>query len=91
MPRRPPVSGGGIIGLDSWLSSPATWQVFRSAGTNLRVAEWTGRIEKGEKLEQVASESGFTESTMKNMILNNLLYFKVCQLIGIVSGGGTDV
>lgn len=64
---------------------------FRCAGINSRVAEWAGRIEEGEKLEQFASESGFAESTMINMIINNRLIYKVCQQIGIVSGDGTDV
>ncbi|WP_306549127.1 hypothetical protein [Desulfobulbus sp.] len=84
MPAEAQETGNGIIGLDGRSLSPATWRAFRSAGTNPRVSEWAARVEKGERVEQIARESGYAVSTMKNMISNYRLYFKVCQLNGIM-------
>jgi hypothetical protein len=81
----------GIIGLEGRLLSPLTWREFRKDGTNPRVAEWSQRVEKGERVEQIAWDSGFAVSTMKGMISNYRLYFKVCKLNGIVPEGGTNV
>lgn len=83
--------GGIVIGLEGRTLSPSTWRAFRSDGTNPRVAEWVRRVEKGERVEQIAWESGFAVSTMKGMISNYRLYFKVCKLNGIVPEGGTNV
>ncbi len=91
----PPVEARGsesaIIGLEGRPLSPTTWRGFRSAGTNPRVAEWVRRVEKGERVEQIAWESGYAVSTMKGMISKYHLYFKVCKLNGIVPEGGTHV
>jgi len=42
-------------------------------------------------VEQIAQESGHSVSTMKGMISNYRLYFKVCKLNGIVPEEGTNV
>lgn len=93
MPLPPEVqeAGNGIIGLDGRVLSPATWRAFRSAGTNPHVSEWAERVEKGERIEQIARESGYAVSTMKNMISNYRLYFKVCQRNDIEPEGGAIV
>ncbi|MFA4901837.1 MAG: hypothetical protein WC600_03740 [Desulfobaccales bacterium] len=81
----------GIIGIEGQPLSPSTWRLFRSAGTNPRVAEWARRVENGERVKQIAWESGYAVSTMKGMISNYHLYFKVCQLNGIAPEGGANV
>lgn len=81
----------GIIGIEGRPLSPSTWRLVRSAGTNPRVAEWARRVENGERVEQIAWESGYAVSTMKGMISNYRLYFKVCQLNGIASEEGANV
>jgi hypothetical protein len=80
-----------IIGLEGRPLSPSTWRGFRSDGTNSRVAVWARRVENGESVEQIARESGYAVSTMKVMISNFHLYFKVCRLNGIVPDGDADV
>lgn len=80
-----------IIGLSGQVISASTWCAFRRDGSSPRVAEWARRVANGESVEQVAQASGYAVSTMKNMILNHHLYFKVCKLNGIVPEGGTDV
>jgi hypothetical protein len=82
---------GRIIGLEGRTLSPSTWRAFRSAGTNPRVAEWARRVEKGERVEQIAWESGYAVSTMKGMISKYRLYYKVCELNGIAPEGGANV
>jgi len=84
-------SESGIKGLEGGVISLSTWNAFRRDGTNPRVAEWVRLVEKGERVEQIALKSGYAVSTMKNMISNYRLYFKVCKLNGIVPEGGTDV
>lgn len=74
---------GGIIGLDGRTITAATWRAFRRDGTNPHVAEWVRLIEQGERLEQIASVPRYAISTMKNMISNYRLYFKVCLRNGI--------
>ncbi|PKN32803.1 MAG: hypothetical protein CVU61_16505 [Deltaproteobacteria bacterium HGW-Deltaproteobacteria-19] len=93
IPRPPKLQEAecGIIGLEGRTLSPATWRVYRSAGTNPRVAEWERRVEQGERVEQIARESGSAVPTIKVMISNYRLYFKVCKLNGIVPEGGTNV
>lgn len=80
-----------IIGLEGRPLSPSTWRSFRADGTNPRVAVWARRVENGESVEQIAHESRYAVSTMKVMISNFHLYFKVCRLNGIVPDGGADV
>jgi hypothetical protein len=82
---------GKIIGLEGRPLSPATWRGFRADGTNPHVAVWAHRVENGESVEQIARESGYAVSTMKVMISNFHLYFKVCRLNGIVPEGDADV
>jgi hypothetical protein len=82
---------GGIIGFDGRPLSPSTWRLFRSAGTNPRVAEWARRVENGESVENIASESGFIVSTVKEYIGNYHRYFYTCEKNDIVPEGGTDV
>lgn len=82
---------GKIIGLEGRPVKSATWRAFRSAGTNPRVAEWARRVANGESVEQIARGSGYAVSTMKVMISNFHLYFKVCRLNGIVPEGDEDV
>ena len=65
----------GIIGLEGRPLSPSTWRLFRSAGTNPRVAEWARRVENGESVENIASESGLTVSTVKQYIINRRSLF----------------
>lgn len=84
-------SESGIKGLEGRAISLSTWNAFRRDGINPRVAEWVRLVEKGERVEQIALKSGYAVSTMKNMISNYRLYFKVCKLNGIVPEGGTDV
>ncbi len=91
----PPAYGqkaeGKIIGLEGRPLSPSTWRGFRADGTNPRVAVWARRVENGESVEQIALESGYAVSTMKVMVSNFQLYFKVCRLNGIVPEGYADV
>jgi hypothetical protein len=75
---------GKIIGLEGRPLSSSTWRGFRADGTNPRVAVWARRVENGESVEKLAHESGYAVSTMKVMISNYRLYFKVCKLNGIV-------
>jgi hypothetical protein len=82
---------GKIIGLEGRTLSPSTWRAFRSAGTNPRVAEWARRVEKGERVERIAWESGYAVSTMKGMISKYRLYNKACKLNGIAPEGGANV
>lgn len=82
---------GEIIGLEGRPLSPSTWRALRRDGTNPRVAEWARRVEKGERVEQIARESGYAKSTMKIMISNHRLYFRVCQRNGIVAEGSSNV
>lgn len=91
----PPVeaqeSKSGLLGLSGKEISTSTWRAFKKDGTSTRVAEWAHRVATGESVEQVALDSGYAEPTMKGMISNYHLYFKVCKLNGIVPEGGTDV
>lgn len=80
-----------IIGLEGRPLSPSTWRSFRADGTNPHVAVWARRVENGESVGQIARESGYALSTMKVMISNFHLYFKVCRLNGIVPEGDADV
>lgn len=80
-----------IIGLEGRPLSPLTWRSFRADGTNPNVAVWARRVENGESVEQIAQESGYAVSTMKNMISNYRLYYKVCQRNDIVPEGGAIV
>ena len=80
-----------IIGLEGRPLSPSTWRGFRADGTNPHVAVWARRVKNGESVEQIARESGYALSTMKVMISNFHLYFKVCKLNGIVPEAVTDV
>ena len=81
---------GGIIGLDGRPLSPSTWRLFRSAGTNPRVAEWARRVENGESVENIASESGLSISTVKEYIKRHR-YFVISEKNGFVPEGGADV
>jgi hypothetical protein len=85
------VSESKIIGLEGRPLSPSTWRGFRADGTNPHVAVWARRVESGESVEQIARESGYALSTMKVMISNFHLYFKVCRLNGIVPEAAADV
>jgi hypothetical protein len=82
---------GKIIGLEGRPLSPSTWRGFCADGTNPRVAVWARRVENGESVEQIARESGYAVSTMKVMISNFHLYFKVCRRNGIVPESYADV
>lgn len=84
-------SGSGVMGLSGKVISASTWRAFRRDGSSPRVAEWARRVANGESVEQVAWESGYAVPTMKGMISNHRLYFKVCKLNGIVPEGGTNV
>lgn len=80
-----------IIGLEGRPLSPSTWRGFRTDGMNQHVAEWARRIANGESVERIAHEAGYAVSTMKGMVSNYHLYFKVCKLNGIVPEGCADV
>lgn len=80
-----------IIGLEGRKLSPSTWRSFRADGTNPHVAVWARRVKNGESVEKIARETGYAVSTMKVMISNFQLYFKVCRLNGIVPEGDVDV
>ncbi|MFH1027191.1 MAG: hypothetical protein V1791_04235 [Pseudomonadota bacterium] len=82
---------GRVIGLEGRALSPTTWRAFRSAGVNPRVAEWARRVADGESVQNIASESGLTVSTVKLCVANRRRYFDVCDKNGIVPEGGTDV
>ena len=75
---------GKIIGLEGQTLSPSTWRAFRSAGTNPRVAEWALRVAEGESVQNIARESGFTVSTVRQYIHNCIRYFDICEKNGIV-------
>jgi hypothetical protein len=81
----------GIIGIEGRPLSPSTWRLFRSTGTNPRVAEWARRVENGESVENIASESGLTVSTVKQYIINRDRYFVICEKNGIAPEGGANV
>lgn len=81
----------GIIGIEEQPLSPPIWRLFRIAGTNPRVAEWARRVEKEERVEQITWKSGYAVSTIKSIISNYRLYFKVCQPNGIAPEGGANV
>ena len=80
-----------IIGLEGHPLSSATWRAFRCAGTNPRVAEWVRRIEKGESVEKIARESGYSASTVKVQIGDRRRYFKVCESNKIMPEGSVHV
>lgn len=80
-----------IVGLEGNIIAQTTWRAFKSDGTSPGVADWVRRIEKGETVEKIASESGYAVPTVKNMVSNYRLYFKVCEKNGIVPEVGTDV
>jgi hypothetical protein len=82
---------GGVIGLEGRALSPTTWRAFRRAGTNPRVAEWARRVENGESVENIASESGLIASNVKEYIGNRHRYFVICEKNDMVPEGGTDV
>jgi hypothetical protein len=65
--------------------------LFRSAGTNPRVAEWARRIEKGESVENIAADNDLTVSTVKQYIINRRSYFNICQKNNIVPENGANV
>lgn len=90
-PNEVQAEDSGIVGLEGRTISLSTWNAFKRDGINPRVAEWARRVEQGERVEQIAWESEYAVSTMKNMISNYHLYFKVCKLNGIVPEGGTNV
>lgn len=82
---------GEIIGLDGRPLSVSTWQFFRSAGTNPRVAEWARRVENGESVENIAGEYGLMVSAVKEYIGNHDRYFIICEKNDIVPEDGADV
>lgn len=51
--------GMGIIGLDERTILPSTWCAFRRDGPNPRVEERVRRVEKGERVEQIAWKSRY--------------------------------
>ena len=81
----------GIVGLSGKMLSASTWRAFRRDGTSSRVAEWARRIDKGESVEQIAQEMGYAVPTIKGMLSNHHLYFKVCELNGMSPEDSTDV
>ena len=81
----------GIIGIEGRPLSPATWRLFRSVGTNPRVAEWARRVENGESVENIASENGLTVSTVKQYLIKRDYYFVICEKNGIAPEGGANV
>jgi len=83
--------GCEIVGLEGQRLKPDTWKAFRAAGTDPRIAEWVKRIKNGECIEDIADEQGYAVSTMKNMISNFKLYFKVCTLNNLISEGSINV
>lgn len=80
-----------ILGSDGRSLSPSTWRIFRSVGINPRVAEWTRRVENGESVENIASESGVQPSTVKQYITYRRRYFEICRDNDIVPEGGAIV
>ena len=90
-PTKVRVAESKIIGIGGRPLSPSTWRVYRTDGTNPRVGVWVRRVENGDSVEQIARESGYALSTMKVMITNYNLYFKVCRLNGIVPEAAADV
>lgn len=93
MKQRAQVQGAesGIIGLGECRLSPSTWRMYRSAGTDPRVARWARRVENGESVENIASESGLMVSTVKVFIGNLHRYYAICEKNGILPEGGMDV
>ncbi len=82
---------GSIIGAEGRPLSSSTWRLLRSAGTSPRVSEWARRVESGEGIENIASESGLAVSTVRQYIGNRHRYFAICEKNGIVPGRGADV
>ncbi len=85
------VAESKIIGLEGCPLSPWTWRLFRSAGTNPRVAEWARRVENGESVENIAYECGHMVTTLKQYISRRHRYFVICEKNGIVPESVTDV
>ena len=81
----------GIIGFEGRPLSPLTWRLFRSAGTNPRVAEWARRVESGENAEIIATENDLLVTTVKNYIWKRNRYIVICEKNGIVPEDGTNV
>lgn len=81
----------GIIGFEGRPLSPLTWRLFRSAGTNPRVAEWAKRVENGEIAEIIATENDLLVTTVKNYIWKRNRYIVICEKNGIVPEDGTNV
>lgn len=81
----------GIIGFEGRPLSPLTWRLFRSAGTNPRVAEWAKRVENGENAEIIATENDLLLTTVKNYIWKRNRYIVICEKNGIVPEDGTNV
>lgn len=90
-PTKVQMAESKIIGIGGRSLLPSTWRVYRTDGTNPHVAEWVRRIENGDSVERIALESGYALSTMKVMISNFHLYFKVCRLNGIKPEATADV
>lgn len=82
---------GKIIGLEGRPLSPSTWRGFKRAGTNPNVAQWAGRVAKGESVEHIAQENGLTIATVKEYIINRRRYFEICRKNGIVPEIGANV
>ena len=80
-----------IIGLSGQILSVSTWRSFKRDGTSLRVENWVLRIANGENIEQIAKDAGYAVPTVKVMVSNYHLYFKVCKLNGIEPKGDMDV
>jgi hypothetical protein len=80
-----------IVGMEGRALSPATWRAFKSAGTSSRVAEWARRVQRGESVDTIARESGYSVGTVKVQIGDHHRYFKVCDINGIVPEDGLDV
>lgn len=80
-----------IVGLEGQPLLPTTWRAFKSAGTSPRVAEWAQRVARGESVEKIAEESGYSVSTVKVQLGDRRRYFRVCEMNRIVPEEGLDV
>ena len=81
----------GIIGLTGRVIAPATWRAFQKAASNPEVAEWARRVEKGERIEAIASEKGLKASTVNEYIVNRRRHSAVCAKNGIETEVGNHV
>lgn len=80
-----------IDGLEGKSLLPETWRAFKSAGTNLGVAEWAQCVENEESVEEISLDSWHSVSTVKGQLGDRQRNFEVFEVNKIMPDGGVNV